>query len=385
MGKIVVGRKAMNTWSIHRKSDRPTDLDVWTDSRDYLPDGREDVCVMPGEVMFDFSYESQIWGVAVNRDLLAIKLSHLTYDIFWWKHVQDVLVLSQRTSGRYNRILYNTLKEHWKVEHGNKDFLSLYKTKDEFFDDFVPKQHEHDLLHEMVAYPEKPVYTTCLKDGHEVFIDRNKFNNLPMYSQIRMFKEEIAVIALERWLIPQLTNKGQSITIQQAWNKSLHKTVTVLTKGWASEFIILNLEHFLKPLHTEMMNVLEKLNLKEIYMSKTISLETLKELLSTKVDTESYYFRNVDMSDAEAVAEAREAAMDEFSSILADGDFLEEGVFVEQDGGGEGGAEDCYTVFNIDGVFYKVLYSYYSHYGYELDYATVQKVTPKKQTITVYE
>lgn len=71
--------------------------------------------------------------------------------------------------------------------------------------------------------------------------------------------------------------------------------------------------------------------------------------------------------------------------LLGDGDVngLE---FIDRDGGGEGGSEDCYTVFKHDGQHYKVAYSYYSYCGYEwYDSDEIVKVTPREKTITVYE
>lgn len=59
--------------------------------------------------------------------------------------------------------------------------------------------------------------------------------------------------------------------------------------------------------------------------------------------------------------------------------------FIEQEGGGEGGSENCYSVIRVDGTFYKVLYNYYSHYGFNTDYAEVRVVQPKEKLITVYE
>lgn len=57
----------------------------------------------------------------------------------------------------------------------------------------------------------------------------------------------------------------------------------------------------------------------------------------------------------------------------------------EQDGGGEGGSEYCYTVFSIGDKYYKIAYSYYSHEGYETDYATAYEVTPVQRMTTYYE
>lgn len=59
--------------------------------------------------------------------------------------------------------------------------------------------------------------------------------------------------------------------------------------------------------------------------------------------------------------------------------------FVEQEGGGEGGSEYCYSILKIGEKFYKIEYSYYSHAGYETEDAELVEVSAKQQTVTVYE
>lgn len=74
------------------------------------------------------------------------------------------------------------------------------------------------------------------------------------------------------------------------------------------------------------------------------------------------------------------------SDILLD--YFDENPRVEvmqQEGGGEGGAENCFTVLHVDDDYYKVFYNYYSHEGFCFDYAEVHLVSPKEKTITVYE
>lgn len=260
--QITVGRTALYQQFGITKVRKPTDRDVWGDT----PQGNSagiDYCQMSTEIMGLFSDESQQFGIAMPEDLLAIKLSHLPYDIFWWKHAQDVLFLQYKYGYSPNTPLYNALKEHWKQEFGNKDYLSLYKTRDKFFDDFVPKQYEHDYLHTLIAqgngFGGFPIYEKCLKEGQDVAIDYDKFCLLPFEERVRMFKEEIAVIALERWAIPSVG----TIPLCHAWNRALHKTVTRLTKSWASEFLVMNLGRFTSPLFAEMQNTLHILNIKE--------------------------------------------------------------------------------------------------------------------------
>lgn len=60
---------------------------------------------------------------------------------------------------------------------------------------------------------------------------------------------------------------------------------------------------------------------------------------------------------------------------------------LQQEGGGEGGAEYCWGVFRLKGIVYKAEWSYYSYRGYEY-YGitdTLREVKPVEKTITVWE
>lgn len=55
------------------------------------------------------------------------------------------------------------------------------------------------------------------------------------------------------------------------------------------------------------------------------------------------------------------------------------------EGGGEGGAESCHSIFALGDKFHKIRYSYYSHIGYEIDDdAELIEVTPKKIEVLSY-
>lgn len=59
----------------------------------------------------------------------------------------------------------------------------------------------------------------------------------------------------------------------------------------------------------------------------------------------------------------------------------------QQEGGGEGGAEYCYGVFELAGKAYKAEYSYMSHEGHSWDCIldTLHEVKPVLKQITVWE
>jgi hypothetical protein len=59
--------------------------------------------------------------------------------------------------------------------------------------------------------------------------------------------------------------------------------------------------------------------------------------------------------------------------------------YIEHEGGGEGGSEDCESVIQVGGVFYKIIYSYASYEGFDWDFAEVEIVKPVERVVTFYE
>jgi hypothetical protein len=56
-----------------------------------------------------------------------------------------------------------------------------------------------------------------------------------------------------------------------------------------------------------------------------------------------------------------------------------------REGGGEGGPEDCHTIFEVGGKLYKIKYSYYSYQGFEIDDgAELIEVVPKTIEVVAY-
>lgn len=256
--KIIVGSTALSKFKLNRN--HPVDVDVWSDDANDIEQGT-DSCLVPTEILqlvpclVDNGGKDR-W--ATPNAIYTIKMSHAEYQIKWQKTKLDILWLKHKGCKLIPE-LYSVLKAHWRKEKGNKEFLSLMQTKEEFFTDNVTYVYDHDYLHELVACPSRPMYERCLKDGQQVLIDQTKFNEMPFEDQVRMFREEIAVIAAERWMINPIW-KGK-ISWFQAHILSLEKTVTRLTKGWASEFIIMNLEHFVKPNHIYFKHIIEELDL----------------------------------------------------------------------------------------------------------------------------
>ena len=328
------------------------------------------------ELLFTYNGNS----IYATPDMVyTIKCSHLGWsNPSWQKHKKDVLTLKQKGC-KLIPDLYKALIKWWKEDLVDKSFLNLDKSKEMFFNDFVEYEYDHDLLHELITYPEPPTYTKCLKDGKQVLIDKSKFDRLDFVEQVSMFREEITAIALERWYLKQYWF-DRGITWMKAYSLSLQKTITNLTKGWATDFIVLNLEHFVRPRKEDFDKVVKLLNLEEKYMSKFLGEEKAQALLQEIVDAGiaeglEYFSEDMDLNIL-------------FVEDLVNncGDLPKDARHIAQEGGGEGGAEDCYAVFQWKDKFYRVDYNYYSYHGYEnLHMENIYEVKPVEKTVTSYE
>jgi len=388
---ILVGSLALSWWCrLHdipfdRKYD--PDVDVWVNKgEEYGLEGC-DVSEIPKEIMDMIpTHEGPFYHTATLDALYTIKLSHMGWDIQWDKHKSDVLFMRKIGAWLIPQ-LYDALVEYWKKEHGNKDYLSLYKSKEEFFNDHVEYVFDHDFLHDLVAHPYVPVYRLVLRDGHGVAIDQNKFEDLPYRLKLRMFREEISVIAAERWLInPRTSGK---IHWMKAYNMALKKTVTSLTKNWATDFILQNLEYFVVPEYSYFDHLVKTMKFEGVKFMKNVSRDDLdkmyRELAEAAYLSNRTYFEKCygELEDFLEYTDTwvNEQIMDEFYDCRNVPGFK----FLEQHGGGEGGAEDCYSVFQYKDKYYKVFYSYYSYHGYSVDRYEVCEVKPVEKLITVYE
>jgi len=252
--QVLVGSTALN----HQlpKFRKPNDMDIWTD-KPFTKNKGYDYKLIPTDILLLIQGDEYINGrlIASLDSIYTIKCSHLGWDNpNWHKHKLDLLYLKQSGCKLY-KPLYDALIEFWKIELGTKNFLSLSKNKKDFFTDAVTYTYDHDWLHEQVSYPNKPMYTHCLKTGQDVLIDKEKFQLLTFEQQVSMFREEITVIAIERWIVNP--NCKRKMSWVQAYINALKKTVTTLTKGWATEFIVLNMEYFIKPEYKYFKHALE--------------------------------------------------------------------------------------------------------------------------------
>lgn len=378
---ITVGSKAAEYHGILNR--QPKDVDVWLSVDETLTTTSGfDIKVIPEKVL---SLVESTNGYATPDSLYTIKLSHLGWgNPNWNKHKLDILHM-ENIGCVIIPELYKELINFWKIELGTKDFLSLDKTKDNFFTDEVTYIYDHDLLHEKASYPNKPMYTKCLMEGKQVLTDKEKFDKLTYEDQLRMFKEEISVICFERWVIPY----GKSWVESYPW--SVKKTITTLTKGWATDFLIKNLKEFIKPDKQVIQNLINFIKITE--EGKTMSkvdltvFDAMYEDLASDLSKEQFFYELFNGDLDEVGYESDNSLSWREISDIRDKKLEAYGFeHIATEGGGEGGGEYCYGIIKFKDKYYKAEWSYYSYNGCDYDYIvnTIKEVKPKEKTIIVY-
>ncbi|WP_445177121.1 DUF7275 domain-containing protein [Rhodococcus erythropolis] len=232
--QLVIGSTALNE---HLPTRQPKDRDVFSPSKiedsDSFWDKRLATWIPPGT---DRS--------ATLNELYTIKVSHSYWELrngSWNKHMYDIVAM-KRAGAELDLELHNLLYAIWEDRYGRK-VVDLSQESDEFFTDAVGRRYVHDTLHESVAYGDRPLYESVLRDGHSVAMDMGKLRALPFEDQVRLFREEIYVTALERQLIPN----GYRYSPSAAYAWALRRTVTSLTKGWSARFLVENFDVFRRP------------------------------------------------------------------------------------------------------------------------------------------
>lgn len=159
--------------------------------------------------------------------LAAIKRSHLWRDYQWDKHITH-----------YNKYL----RQH--LDDSVQDFLqertrltkeaypqgnpNLNQSNEEFFDDAVAKVYDHDFIHELAAYYDKPLYTRLKRDDSKAWCEKDLWEALSLEDKRKCVAEECYVIATERFLVRHNWN----YSYKGAYLTALKKVCTTLTSGW---------------------------------------------------------------------------------------------------------------------------------------------------------
>lgn len=237
MSNLIIGSTAMQY--LVESPRTPKDIDLFTDHPELWDTGTD---------AFWHPKFKEYWDgedrYATLDELYTIKVSHSYWELkngTWDKHMYDIVQL-KNAGAALDLELHKTLYGVWEETHGRKK-VDLNMTKDAFFTDAVKRVYDHDSLHASVAYGDKPIYENMFVDGQEITMDMNKIKASPFEIQVKLFREEVYATALERWVVPS----GYTVSSRLAYARALKKTITSLTKGWSSTFIVDHYEIFRVP------------------------------------------------------------------------------------------------------------------------------------------
>lgn len=238
--KVLVGSAAL---SQHIDLGRePKDFDYFTNQE--MPkevDGKRVECFFHPELMRWFSGKRTI---ATLNELYTIKVSHVFWELkngSWDKHMYDIRIM-QRHGAELIPELFDLLYPIWENLHGKKK-VNLDQEPEDFFNKRVRRKYEHDSLHASVAYYDEPLFNRILRDGHKVAVDKEKFFALDHIDKLRLVREEVFVLALERHLIP----KDFKDNVVRAYMVSLRKLITQYSTGWFPLWIVQHYDELRKP------------------------------------------------------------------------------------------------------------------------------------------
>lgn len=179
-------------------------------------------------------YHSYVYWPSEKTESILMKMSNL---------MKCIKQCGKSISEKGAQILQRRIKqrEEWAGIPGEN--VNLNQSKELFLEKpkqlLVDKIIEHDKIHELVALSKDgiPMYKHILINEEKAMCSKEKFNSLTVEQQLDDVREEAMVLALERFILPQLIVHSQDAYIQ-----ALHKICTTVTKGWFRDFAIQHYE-----------------------------------------------------------------------------------------------------------------------------------------------
>ncbi|KAJ3060508.1 hypothetical protein HDU98_003528, partial [Podochytrium sp. JEL0797] len=150
---------------------------------------------------------SLAWNVAEMDDPVALEVFHL--------REEELEGLFQRKPG-----------DHIHLNVSNEEFFSHSMSN------MLRKRlFNHDAIHELICYEERPLYEKFKKDLKKANLDKRMFDATDLDTQLKLVREETMANALERFMLP-----GRVEDENEAYLLALERVCTTLTKGWLRDF-----------------------------------------------------------------------------------------------------------------------------------------------------
>ena len=174
-------------------------------------------------------FKNYAHSIMSPNDLYTLKVSHaIGWDIKWEKTMWDINYLKNKGC-KMNLELFKELYAYWNRVHGQNKRSDLEMSAEQFFDNALPKDYDHDFLHTLIK--QVPTYTKVLKDGTEVEVSEEKFNKLSFEEKCDLVREEVMVMAFERF---------SKYDYRVAYSKMLKKFIINHAPIWEALFIVEN-------------------------------------------------------------------------------------------------------------------------------------------------
>jgi hypothetical protein len=243
MQNLLIGSRALAYWNKNLQissnadwdiiSDKPIEGAEWHDSK-FLNNAEFEQFTNSSDVI---EFNNNKVSVVNIFGLSIIKRSHLWRSLSFQKHITHYhKYLTNFKRKQYNSYMEQILQERilLTMQAYPQAYPRLNKRVDEFFDDYVTKKYNHDYLHELVAYYDKPLYTRMQHNPDRAWCDKDLWNDLALEDKTKCIAEEVQVIAIERFMVPN----DWKYSVRLAYIKSLDKVCTTLCSGWFRDHAI---------------------------------------------------------------------------------------------------------------------------------------------------
>jgi hypothetical protein len=124
----------------------------------------------------------------------------------------------------------------WEKIHGSKKHIILKGNAEQFFNKNITRALDHDKVHEIVKFYDRPLHEAIRKDLSDVKVSKELWDKLSHEDKIKCALEEIFVFALERYF-----DYGP----KTGYNKAIKQLITQSTRGFFNLFLIENFQELL--------------------------------------------------------------------------------------------------------------------------------------------
>jgi len=144
------------------------------------------------------------------------------------------------------------LYEYWNKVHSLNRRSALAMSATDFFDNVLTCPYDHDWLHTLLN--STPTYQKVLKDDAEVDVSEEKFNALTEKEKAALVREEVMVMAFERW---------PTLDYRKAYGRMLKKFIISHAPMWEALWIIENYIPLTKPGYDFITHLKEQINISD--------------------------------------------------------------------------------------------------------------------------